>query len=300
MKQLQFPVLTYVEATVKDLDITTTVLLDTGSEVTFFRDFLLPSWEKLPSDKRIKIKGVHPTPTYLNLVQSNVSVILGNKILTIPLVLQYDAGYDILLGNDFLKQFAKFTQTTYTVYLTTKCGHTLKIPTLKSPYRVRAKRGGLGYEQLSLPVHLQKSHFRVHLITKTELINKLKQIYSENPLQFWKPEHPRAKIELTQEVYIKEKPMLYTPEDIKEFSVQINELLEKGLIRPSKGSYSSPAFMVMNEAEKRRNKARMVINYKKLNQFTKTDNYFLPNKEVLINLVKNKKYFSKFDCKSGF
>jgi len=55
---------------------------------------------------------------------------------------------------------------------------------------------------------------------------------------FWKPEHPRAKIELTQEVYIKEKPMLYTPEDIKEFSVQIKELLEKGLIRPSKGSYS--------------------------------------------------------------
>ena len=44
----------------------------------------------------------------------------------------------------------------------------------------------------------------------------------------------------------------------------------------------------------------MVINYKKLNQFSKTDNYFLPNKDVLLNLVKNKKYFSKFDCKSEF
>jgi len=94
--------------------------------------------------------------------------------------------------------------------------------------------------------------------------------------------------------------MLYTPEDIKEFSVQIKELLEKGLIGQSKGSYSSPAFMVMNEVEKRRNKARMVINFKKLNQFTKTDNYFLLNKEVFINLVKNKRYFSKFECKSGF
>ena len=94
--------------------------------------------------------------------------------------------------------------------------------------------------------------------------------------------------------------MLYTPEDIKEFSVQIKELLEKGLIRPSKGSYSSPAFMVRNEVERRINKARVVINYKKLNQFTKTDNYFLPNKGVLINLVKNRKYFSKFDCKFGF
>ena len=44
----------------------------------------------------------------------------------------------------------------------------------------------------------------------------------------------------------------------------------------------------------------MAINYKKLNQFTKTDNYFLPNKEVLINLVKNRKFFSKFDYKSSF
>ena len=94
--------------------------------------------------------------------------------------------------------------------------------------------------------------------------------------------------------------MLYSEENIKEFSTQIKELLEKGLIRPSNGAYSSPAFMVMNEAERRWGNTRMVINYKKLNQFTKTDNYFLPNKEVLINLVKNKKYFSKFNCKLGF
>jgi len=58
---------------------------------------------KTPPDKRIKTKGVHPAPTYLNLVQSNVFIILGNKILNIPLVLQYNSRYDILLGNDFLK-----------------------------------------------------------------------------------------------------------------------------------------------------------------------------------------------------
>ena len=43
MKQLQFPVLTYIEATIKELDITTATLIDTGSEVTFFRSFLLPT-----------------------------------------------------------------------------------------------------------------------------------------------------------------------------------------------------------------------------------------------------------------
>ena len=43
--------------------------------------------------------------------------------------------------------------------------------------------------------------------------------------------------------------MLYIPKDVNEFSVQIKELLEKGLIRPSKGSYSSPAFMVVNKVK---------------------------------------------------
>ena len=84
--------------------------------------------------------------------------------------------------------------------------------------------------------------------------------------------------------------MLYSEDDIKEFSIQIKELLERGLIRPSNGAYSSPAFIVVNEAERRRGETRMAINYKKLNQFTKTDNYFLPNKEVLINLVKNRNF----------
>ena len=58
---------------------------------------------KLPNDRKIRIKGVHHIPTYLDLIQNNVSIILGNKILTIPTVLQYNSGYNLLLGNDFLK-----------------------------------------------------------------------------------------------------------------------------------------------------------------------------------------------------
>jgi len=83
-EQLQFSILIYIEAIVEKSDITTTALIDTGLEVIFFRNFLLPRFEKLSSDKRIKIKGVHPTLTYLNLVQSNVSIILGTKSLTFP------------------------------------------------------------------------------------------------------------------------------------------------------------------------------------------------------------------------
>ena len=53
MKQLQFSILAYIDVRVKELDITTTALLDTGSEVTFFQNFLLPNWKKLPSNFQI-------------------------------------------------------------------------------------------------------------------------------------------------------------------------------------------------------------------------------------------------------
>ena len=47
-------------------------------------------------------------------------------------------------------------------------------------------------------------------------------------------------------------------------------------------------------------KVELIKNDKELNKYIKFDGYFLPNKEVLINLARIKQYYSKFDCKSGF
>ena len=58
--------------------------------------------------------------------------------------------------------------------------------------------------------------------------------------------------------------------------------------------------MVRNRNEINRNKSRMVVNYKQLNDNTIFDGYFLSNKETLIHKTRNCKWHSKFDCKSGF
>ena len=88
--------------------------------------------------------------------------------------------------------------------------------------------------------------------------------------------------------------------DVKEFHIQLKELSDLNLIRPSKSPHSSPAFMVRNRNEINRNKARMFANYKQLNDNTVFDGYFLPNKETLIHKTRNCHWHSKFDCKSGF
>ena len=84
MKQLEIHILTYIDVTVKELDITSTALIDTGSEVTFFQDFLLPKWDKRPNDRKIRIKGVHPIPTYLDLVQNTFPLSWITKSLLYP------------------------------------------------------------------------------------------------------------------------------------------------------------------------------------------------------------------------
>ena len=61
------------------------------------------------------------------------------------------------------------------------------------------------------------------------------------------------------------KPMRHNELDVKEFQTQLKELSELNLIRPSKSPHSSPAFMVRNRNEINRNKARIVVNYKQLN-----------------------------------
>ena len=67
-----------------------------------------------------------------------------------------------------------FTQTTYTIYLITKRGHTLKIHTLKHPYRICTMHGRLGNEQIAFSARLQKPSLHVNIITRADLINKLK------------------------------------------------------------------------------------------------------------------------------
>ncbi|GKG15028.1 Orf y, partial [Tanacetum coccineum] len=62
----------------------------------------------------------------------------------------------------------------------------------------------------------------------------------------------------------------------------------------------SPTFLVENEAEKRREKKRMVVNYKKINEATIGDSHNLPNMQELLTLLRGKNIFSSFDGKSGF
>ena len=98
----------------------------------------------------------------------------------------------------------------------------------------------------------------------------------------------------------KARPIQMNKELLTFCRAEINDLLQKGLTRPSKSPWSCAAFYINNQAEKERGVPRLVINYKPLNKVLEWIRYPIPNKSDLMQRISNAKVFSKFDMKSGF
>ena len=127
------------------------------------------------------------------------------------------------------------------------------------------------------------------------------QVLGEDPIKYWNRNKILAHLDIKNVDYnIKTAKGDHTPLDVEEFGKQIKELLDLKVIRKSSSRHRSTAFLVRNHAEIKRGKARMVINYKRLNDNTHIDSYDISSKDMLINCIQAANIFSKFDCKLGF
>lgn len=77
---------------------------------------------------------------------------------------------------------------------------------------------------------------------------------------------------------------------------KIEELLANDLIYPSKSPYSSPVVLV----KKRNSDYRFCVDYRKLNQITKSDRYPLPRIDDTLDLLGGSSFYSTIDMRSGY
>jgi hypothetical protein len=81
-----------------------------------------------------------------------------------------------------------------------------------------------------------------------------------------------------------------------ELKKQINELSEKGYIRPSTSPWAAPFLFV----EKKDDTRRMCIDYRAINDVTIKNKYPLPRIEDLFDQLRGASLFSKIDLRSGY
>ena len=81
-----------------------------------------------------------------------------------------------------------------------------------------------------------------------------------------------------------------------ELKKHIDELLEKGYIRPSTTLWAAPVLFV----DKKDGTKRMCIDYRALNEVTIKNMYALPRIEDLFDQLRGASVFSKIDLSSGY
>jgi hypothetical protein len=84
--------------------------------------------------------------------------------------------------------------------------------------------------------------------------------------------------------------------DLIKLNKQIEELLEKGFIRPSSSPWGAPVLFV----NKKDGSRRMCVDYRSLNEVTIKNKYPLPRIEDLFDQMRGALVFSKIDLRSGY
>nr|GEU95233.1 putative reverse transcriptase domain-containing protein [Tanacetum cinerariifolium] len=91
-------------------------------------------------------------------------------------------------------------------------------------------------------------------------------------------------------------PYRLAPSKMQELSEQLQELQDKGFIRPSHSPWGASVLFV----KKKDGSIRMCIDYRELNKLTVKNRYPLPRIDNLFDQFQGARYFSKIDLRSGY
>nr|GEY49432.1 putative reverse transcriptase domain-containing protein [Tanacetum cinerariifolium] len=86
------------------------------------------------------------------------------------------------------------------------------------------------------------------------------------------------------------------PFEMKELSKQLQELSDKGFIRPSSSPWGAPVLFV----KKKDGSFRMCIDYRELNKLTVKNRYPFPRIDDLFDQLQGSSVYSKIDLRSGY
>ncbi|GJZ37861.1 putative reverse transcriptase domain-containing protein [Tanacetum coccineum] len=96
--------------------------------------------------------------------------------------------------------------------------------------------------------------------------------------------------------HVARAPYRLAPSEMKEFSKQLQELSEKGFIRPSSSSWGALVLFM----KKKDGSFRMCIDYRELNKLTIKNQYPLPRIDDLFDQLQVSSVYLKIDLRSGY
>ncbi|KAK9048621.1 hypothetical protein SSX86_032414 [Deinandra increscens subsp. villosa] len=281
------------------------VLFDTGAEKSFistkFCKLIKATQTPLKARYTVELANGKLLDT-THLVEGCTLELSGHK-LSIDLMPFTIGSFDVIVGMDWLsKHHAEIVCQEKVIRIPVAGGEVLSIQGEKGG----AVSGIISY--LKAQKCLRKGHVAIlaTVTDQTRVERKIEDfpIVRDYPEVF--PEElpglpPHRQVEFGIDLAPGAAPIARAPyrlavNELNELSTQLQELLDKGFIRPSSSPWGAPVLFV----KKKDGTFRMCIDYRELNKVTIKNRYPLPRIDDLFDQLQGSSYYSKIDLRSGY
>ena len=263
--------------------------------------------DKLPSVKLLAYDLFVTSPlghsVKVNCVYKNCPLMVHDREFSVDLIALPFHEFDLILGMDWLSKHRAIVDCDKKIVL-------LKCPDLseviiqgirsesapKVMSAMKARRFLRKYCEAFLALILDSKREQVNLET-IPVIREFPDVFPEELPGV----PPEREVDLSIEVVqgttpISRAPYHMAPTELKELKTQLQELLDKGFIRPSVSPWGAPVLFV----KRKDGTLRMCIDYRQINKVTVKNKYLLPRIEDLFDQLRGASVFSKIDLRWGY
>ncbi|GKD64986.1 putative reverse transcriptase domain-containing protein, partial [Tanacetum coccineum] len=237
-----------------------------------------------------------------NTVLKGCTLSLVNHIFEIDLMPIELGTFDVIIGMDWLVKHDAVIV----------CGEkVVRIPYGNKTLIVEGDKGGSRLKIIScikarkyveqgchlFLAHVTKKKSKEKRMEDVPVIRDFPEVFPEELPGLPPPRQVEFRIDLVPGAApVARAPYRLAPSEMKELSVQLQELLEKGFIRPSSSPWGAPVLFV----KKKDGSFRMCIDYRELNKLTIKNRYPLSRIDDLFDQLQGSSVYSKIDLRSGY
>lgn len=286
-------------------DKVVSVLFDTGADESFVSNEFSPLLDITPTalDTKYTVELANGKLIEADCIIRNCSLNLASEIFPINLIPVKIGSFDVIIGMDWLsKNRAEIVCYDKIVRIPLSSGATLIIQGEKSGTRLNIiscmktqKYLRKGYQ--AIIAHVVEEKLEERQLEDVPIVRDFPEVFPEDLPGLPPARQVEFHIDLVPGAApVARAPYRLAPSEMQELSSQLQELLDKGFIRPSSSPWGAPVLFV----KKKDGSLRMCIDYRELNKLTVKNRYPLPRIDDLFDQLQGSSFYSKIDLRSGY
>ncbi|GJS05664.1 putative reverse transcriptase domain-containing protein [Tanacetum coccineum] len=219
----------------------------------------------------------------VNRVNRNFKLDLGTSLFAIDLIPLGHGSFDVIVGMDWLSE------------------HKAEIVCHEKVVRIPLESGEILYVQGECTLRIAKalSNMKVdkQKLSDISIVRDFVKVFPEDLSRLSQQRQVKFRIDLVLGATpVAKSPYRLAPSEMQELSVHLQELQDKGFIRPSHSLWGAPVLFV----KKKDGVLYMCIDYRELNKLIIKNRYPLSRIDDLFDQLQGARYFSKINLRSGY